>query len=68
MGNMKEILKEIQMSKKQDIAFKMILKSLKRKNLVNIDCKQKRSEWRSLKSEFQMTYFAISEHLGLGWV
>lgn len=41
---MKEILKEIQMSKKQDIAFKMILKSLKRKNLVNIDCKQKRSE------------------------
>lgn len=31
MGTMKEILKEIQMSKKQDIVFEMILKSLKRK-------------------------------------
>lgn len=36
---MKEILKGIQVSKKQDIVFKMILKSLKRKHLVNIDCK-----------------------------
>lgn len=55
MGNMKEILKEIQMSEKQDIVFKMMLKSLKRKNLANIDCKLKRSESRSLKREFQMT-------------